>query len=524
VPAKRDGSQQRIERILARRQEVLKMKQDVLEEVDARLSGLVEECLRLPAQPAGPSASFDASVYNNRHAKESKSESSTLCSEKEFMTRESYLTALFKVPHVGSIYNLLFATVSILFVEKIITDCFINGHLIMDFDLLAFTFSGFVDALVAVVALHGVVGVVYLGFLIWTKLRPQAPAILVDGTFISLYLWALSYLLAFPAVLVWKSELAFASRSIVLAEQVRLGMKMHAFVRANAQRAILHFRGVRLEDCDKKQFLQTPCIDGPCPNFSRFIYFLFAPTLVYRDTYPRTSSVRWGVALRYLGQLFACIGLILIIVTRLVVEPMQNAGKEPIAWLGILSYSLLMAAPCSLAALSGWYSILHCWLNCSAELLRFGDRMFYTDWWTSRNYPRYYRTWNIVVHDWLYEYVYKDLLDTGLVFGSRRLAAFGVFSVSVFFHEYIMTLALGYFMPMFLLLFGGWGVLLTYVPFSLGNRFMWYSWLHGYGLFFSTYSLEWYSRRNCPSFPDSWWSEHVPRVWNCQWNVTETPI
>jgi len=25
----------------------------------------------------------------------------------------------------------------------------------------------------------------------------------------------------------------------------------------------------------------------PCPDFSKYLYFLFAPTLVYRDVYPR---------------------------------------------------------------------------------------------------------------------------------------------------------------------------------------------------------------------------------------------
>lgn len=32
------------------------------------------------------------------------------------------------------------------------------------------------------------------------------------------------------------------------------------------------------------------------------------------------------------------------------------------------------------------------------------------DWWNSTSYSNYYRTWNVVVHDWLYYYVYKDLL------------------------------------------------------------------------------------------------------------------
>ena len=40
----------------------------------------------------------------------------------------------------------------------------------------------------------------------------------------------------------------------------------------------------------------------PCPEFSKFLYFIFAPTLIYRDSYPRTSSVRWKYVLSQLAQ------------------------------------------------------------------------------------------------------------------------------------------------------------------------------------------------------------------------------
>lgn len=32
------------------------------------------------------------------------------------------------------------------------------------------------------------------------------------------------------------------------------------------------------------------------------------------------------------------------------------------------------------------------------------------DWWNSTSFANYYRTWNVVVHDWLYYYVYLDFL------------------------------------------------------------------------------------------------------------------
>lgn len=40
----------------------------------------------------------------------------------------------------------------------------------------------------------------------------------------------------------------------------------------------------------------------PCPEFSKYLYFLFAPTLIYRDSYPRTSTVRWNFVISHLVQ------------------------------------------------------------------------------------------------------------------------------------------------------------------------------------------------------------------------------
>jgi hypothetical protein len=46
---------------------------------------------------------------------------------------------------------------------------------------------------------------------------------------------------------------------------------------------------------------------------------------------------------------------------------------------------------------------------CVCDLaLSYGDRQFYEDWWTSRSFSMYYRKWNMVVHEWLYYYLYQD--------------------------------------------------------------------------------------------------------------------
>jgi sterol O-acyltransferase len=78
------------------------------------------------------------------------------------------------------------------------------------------------------------------------------------------------------------------------------------------------------------------------------------------------------------------------------------------------------------------------------------------DWWNSTSFSAYYRTWNVVVHDWLYTYIYKDFSET-LMPNNRIMPKLMVFAVSALFHEYVLTFAFRYFYPVLLLMFGGVG-------------------------------------------------------------------
>lgn len=51
--------------------------------------------------------------------------------------------------------------------------------------------------------------------------------------------------------------------------------------------------------------------------------------------------------------------------------------------------------------LLGFYWYFHLFLNLTGELLRFGDRVFYKDWWNSSEVSAYWRLWNMPVHYWL---------------------------------------------------------------------------------------------------------------------------
>jgi sterol O-acyltransferase len=78
------------------------------------------------------------------------------------------------------------------------------------------------------------------------------------------------------------------------------------------------------------------------------------------------------------------------------------------------------------------------------------------DWWTASSHAAYYRLWNIVVHDWLYTYIYKDFSEI-VPPGKRFAPTLVVFIVSAVFHEYILALTLRFFYPLLLLAFGGFG-------------------------------------------------------------------
>jgi sterol O-acyltransferase len=74
-------------------------------------------------------------------------------------------------------------------------------------------------------------------------------------------------------------------------------------------------------------------------------------------------------------------------------------------------------------------------LGAFAEITRFADRQFYSDWWNSTNWLEFSREWNIPVHRFLQRHVYKA--------GAPRMGKLGsmifTFLVSAAAHELVMA-------------------------------------------------------------------------------------
>jgi diacylglycerol O-acyltransferase-1 len=84
-----------------------------------------------------------------------------------------------------------------------------------------------------------------------------------------------------------------------------------------------------------------------------------------------------------------------------------------------------------------FYGYFHVYLNIFAEVLRFGDRVFYKDWWNSSDVSSYWRLWNTPVHYWLVRHLYFPCVRSGF---SKTAATLLVFFVSAVMHEVLISL------------------------------------------------------------------------------------
>lgn len=279
-------------------------------------------------------------------------------------------------------------------------------------------------------------------------------------------------------------------------------MKIHSFVR-RAVPAVLAGRKVS--------------------SFEHYLYFLFAPTLLYREQYPRTAiPVRWGQVARYGLEVVAAVFVFAYTVENFLVtgfgryghQQKQGEDEDTAHWRSFAGTML----PGAVMLVTGHYLLLHAWLNGWAEVLRFADRRFYTDWWCSRNFSDYYRRWNVVVHDWLREYLYEEARGT-VLFG-RTGAALLVFAVSALVHEYILGLTLKFCYPVLFVQFAGLGAALGLVrtrplPPSAANVLLWMCITAGTGIQVALYATEFYARLNCPRLHAPFVDLFIPRSWYC---------
>uniref|UniRef100_A0A673N4V1 O-acyltransferase n=1 Tax=Sinocyclocheilus rhinocerous TaxID=307959 RepID=A0A673N4V1_9TELE len=173
-------------------------------------------------------------------------------------------------------------------------------------------------------------------------------------------------------------------------------------------------------------------------------YFVFAPTLCYELNFPRSESIRMGFLLRRLFEMTYFISNVLSIVFQWMVPIIRSSMKplQEMDYSRMTERLLRLAVPNHLLWLIFFYWFFHSSMNFVAELLRFGDREFYRDWWNSETITFFWQNWNIPVHKWCLRHFYKPLLRRG---AGKLLSQSAVFFASAFFHEYLVSVPLRMF-------------------------------------------------------------------------------
>ncbi|KAI0131633.1 MBOAT, membrane-bound O-acyltransferase family-domain-containing protein [Hypoxylon sp. NC0597] len=185
-----------------------------------------------------------------------------------------------------------------------------------------------------------------------------------------------------------------------------------------------------------------PELYAQCPypqniTMANLTYFWWAPTLVYQPVYPRSDKIRWVFVLKRLGEV-VCLSVFIWFCSAQYAAPVLWNSLDKIEHLDLVSIieRLLKLSTISLIIwLAGFFALFQSALNALAEIMRFGDRFFYDDWWNSAGLGDYWRLWNKPVYQFMKRHVFRPLIGRGW---SMKLASVAVFFVSAVLHELLV--------------------------------------------------------------------------------------
>jgi sterol O-acyltransferase len=180
-------------------------------------------------------------------------------------------------------------------------------------------------------------------------------------------------------------------------------------------------------------------------TWSNYTDYILCPTLCYEIEYPRTSSINWISLISKIIATFGCIFLLTIISEDFILPVLTDASERLDAVPAVSSVSetaLILAEtiswllfPFMLTFLLVFLVIFEYVLGAFAEITRFADRHFYSDWWNSTDWMEFSREWNIPVYSFLRRHVYSASRSR---IGKGAATAL-TFLISALGHEIVMA-------------------------------------------------------------------------------------
>lgn len=178
-------------------------------------------------------------------------------------------------------------------------------------------------------------------------------------------------------------------------------------------------------------------------SLSNIFYFWFAPTLTYQIVFPRLPRRNIPRIMTLTVRLFLSFVLMVFLIAQIIVPNLKKMiteleeGEKMFSIHIFADYLMKLGMASTYIWLLVFYGYFHVFFNLLAEILKFGDRVFYRDWWNSSNLSSYWRLWNIPVHYWLVRHLYFPCIRIGM---SKSGAMFTVFFFSAVFHELLISI------------------------------------------------------------------------------------
>ncbi|KPP77906.1 hypothetical protein Z043_102632 [Scleropages formosus] len=170
-------------------------------------------------------------------------------------------------------------------------------------------------------------------------------------------------------------------------------------------------------------------------------YFLLAPTLCYQWDFPRTSSIRINFLLQRVLEMVMLTQLMVGIVQQWI-GPIFQRSASPFSNMDVttrIEHMVELVAPSHFLWLILFFLFSHSWLNFSGELLCFGDRHFYGDWWNAETLRSFWRKWSVPFHKWTYRHLYRPLMKKKV---APQQAEVLIFLLSAAVFEYVFAMSL----------------------------------------------------------------------------------
>jgi len=175
-----------------------------------------------------------------------------------------------------------------------------------------------------------------------------------------------------------------------------------------------------------------------CLSLREFTRFMFAPTFCYQVVFPLLPNRNFIQIFKRLLQILVCVFLM----TYIFYQHFIPISRESVQYFDTGDYYnvFMCVLQISIPASYGWvimfFLIFHAWTNFHAEITRFADRRFYSDWWNAGNLAEYWRKWNYPIHNWLVMHIHYPMIRRGW---SPEMSKLITFLVSAIAHEYVVV-------------------------------------------------------------------------------------